>query len=80
MTELDAEMFQQITNMTIQCIGWTTVIVSLLALLAFGNIVAERAHHETLHQKRMKDLDYEHAAENLRRYMASPEPKPLQEV
>lgn len=73
-------MLRLMANLTIRCIGWTTAVASPLALMAAANIAFERAHNETKHQKRMQNLEYEQAAEELRRMKLTPEPKPLEEV
>lgn len=73
-------MVRVMANLTVRCIGWTTAIVFPLAIVAVGNVVFEWAHAETKHYKRMLDLEYERAAEDLRRLKLSPEPKPLEEV
>lgn len=74
------EMFRQMAYLMIKCVGWTTAVASPLALLAAANVAFERAHDETKHQKRMRDLEYERTAELLRLLKLSPEPKPLEEV
>ena len=75
-----SEMFRQMANLTIRCVGWTTAVASPLAILAYSNVCFERAHNETKHKKRMMDIEYEMATEELRRYKQTPEPKPLEEV
>lgn len=74
------KMVWQMVNLTIKYVGWTTAVASPFAILAASNVVFERAHNETRHQKRMKDLEYARAVEELRRLKLAPIPKPLEEV
>lgn len=80
----NTEMLEQMGILTIKCVGWTTAIATAIAtplvVLAYGGIVFERAHIETNHQKRMKDIEYEMAAEELRRMKLTPLTKPLEQV
>lgn len=75
-----SEMFRQMANLAIRCVGWTTAVASPLAILAAANVAFERAHNETIHKKRMMDLEYEQAVEELRRYKQTPKRRPLEEV